>query len=222
MIREMRPCGSLLLLGVFLAIAGCASTKMTSRVDPAIVGNPFRKILVHGNFQDLDNREVAEDKLCEKIAAVSVSECVRALDLFFPGRQYSSEEMMQVLAANGIDGVLVVQPTNSGTQSSYIPQTSHTTGSASVAGNSVFGSSTTTTSGGYSISKPWATYASSLYSVERGNVVWYATAQSSGNAYASWHDLIRSACGKTIDKLANDGAIPTRRDAFPGHSPSRR
>lgn len=217
MIRGQRTLGSLLLVIAFVSTAGCASTKMTSRVDPAIVGSPLRKILVHGNFDDLENREVAEDHLCEKIATISVCECVRAIDLYFPGRRYSDEEIMQILATAGVDGVLVIQPTNSGTNSSYIPQTSYTTGSASVVGNSVIGSATTTTQGGYSISKPWATYAVSLYSVTSGNVVWYATAQSSGNAYADWHDLIRSASGKAIDKLISDGALPARRSAGTGN-----
>lgn len=213
MIGTKRGLADFVLVLVVMSIGGCASTRMTSKVDPVVVERPFRKILVHASFNDLEAREVAEDKLCAEMQNVSVCECAKSVQLFFPGRQYSAEEAAEILLNAGIDGVLILQPTGSGTNSHYVPPTSRTTSSARVSGNSIFGSSTTTTSGGYSVSKPWETYEASLYFVDSGDVVWYATAKASGNRYADAHDLIRSASAKAVEKLLGDRAIPARRNA---------
>jgi hypothetical protein len=106
-----------------------------------------------------------------------------------------------------VDAVLTLQPTGSGTSSTYVPQTSHTTGSATVIGNTVTGSSTTQTYGGYSIEKPWANSEVVLRSTSDGTVAWYATAASGGNAFAGWDDLINSASSKAVSKLVSDGVF---------------
>lgn len=200
-----------LVVPVLLAtvlVAGCASTRMTTQVNPELMGRTFSKVMVHGNFQNLEHRQLAEDKLCTDLARLSGCECLKSSEVFFPGEEYSAEQIASRLTELGIDAVLTLQPTGSGTSSTYVPQTSHTTGSATVIGNTVTGSSTTQTYGGYNINKPWANYEAVLLSTSDGHVAWYATARSGGNAFAGWDDLIRSASSKTVSKLVSDGVFP--------------
>jgi hypothetical protein len=215
MLPRMRPIIVVILRNANAAICilvtiafGCARTNLTSRINPETNSKHFTRILVHGNFPSLAHRQAAEDRLCSKIRQAAPScECVKALDTFFPGQEYSVDDIATRLTDLQIDGVLVIQPTGSGATTTYVPQSSYTTGTATVHGNTVSGSSTTQTYGGYDVSKPWANYEATLYSTSDGKVAWYATAESTGNAFADWSDLINSVCGKTVNKLTADGLV---------------
>ncbi|MCI0453177.1 MAG: hypothetical protein L0Z51_12470 [Candidatus Latescibacteria bacterium] len=199
----------LIASGLFtiLLAAGCASTDLTSQVNLEVARRGFTRVLVEGNFQSLEHRQIAEEKLCSELARLATCECVKASDVFFPGKQYSFDELKKRFAELGIDAVLTLQPTGGGTSSTYVPQTTQTTGNAQVIGNTITGSSTTQSYGGYNVSKPWSNFEASLWSTTDGEVAWYATAQSGGNAFAGWDDLIKSAAGKTVSKLVTDGVL---------------
>ncbi|MGF1614795.1 MAG: hypothetical protein ACFCVA_13045 [Gammaproteobacteria bacterium] len=137
------------VLGVLLT--GCATTRMTSQINSEVLGRSFGKVLVHGNFQNLEYRQLAEDKICTELSRIATCECLKSSEVFFPGQNYSSDEIASRLNELHIDAVLALQPTGSGKSSTYVPQTSHTTGSATIIGNTVTGSSTTQTYGGYNI-----------------------------------------------------------------------
>lgn len=196
-------------LGILLMISllGCASTRMTSQLNPEFSQQTFSKVLVHANFQSLEARQLAEEKICAELNALPECECVKSSDAFFPGREFSPEEVSARLAELAVDGVLTLEPTGSGSTSQYVPKSSTTTGNAQISGNTVRGSSTTTEYGGYNVSKPWASYEASLIATEDGETAWYATAATGGNAYANWKDLVRSAAGKTVSQLRADGAV---------------
>lgn len=205
--RQMKMSSSVaaVLLGVMLV--GCATTRITSQVNREVIGRSFGKVLVHGNFQNLEYRQLAESKLCSGLAEATGVACLKSAEVFFPGQEYSAEQIAERLSELQIDAVLTLQPTGSGTSSTYVPQTSHTTGRATVIGNTVTGSSTTQTYGGYYISKPWQNCEAVLWSTSDGKVVWYGTAASRGNAFAGWDDLINSASSKTVSKLVSDGVF---------------
>jgi len=205
MTLKIRNCSRLVLALIPSMLMACATTRMTSQANPEVAGRGFTKVLSYGNFQALEHRQQAEEKLCSELVHVSHWECLQASHVFFPGQAYSAEQIAARLTDLGIDGVLTLQPVGSGTSSSYIPQSSYTTGTASVSGNTVTGSSTTQTYGGYNVSKPWANLEAVLWSVADGQMAWYATATSKGNAFADWDDLIRSAAGKTASQLRADG-----------------
>ncbi len=59
-------------------LGGCASTRMTTQLKPALMGRTFAKVMVHGNFQDLEHRQLAEEKLCADLARLSGCECLRS------------------------------------------------------------------------------------------------------------------------------------------------
>jgi hypothetical protein len=190
-----------------ILLVGCAVTRMTSQINPECLGHRFEKVLVYGNFQSLEQRQLAEEKLCSKLTHTATCECLKSSDVFFPGQEYSGMEIGNRLFTLGIDGVLTFQPMSSGTSSTYTPPTSYTTGSAQIFGNTIIGSSRTHTYGGYNVSKPWSNYKAVLWSTAERRVVWYATGTAGGNAFAGWDDLIKSAAGKTVSQLAADGVL---------------
>ena len=208
--RRARRRSRVVLALLSTLLAGCATTRMTSQVNPELMDRGFDKVLVQCSFQSLEHRQLAEEKLCEEISRTAGCQCLKSSDVFFPGEEHSAEQIASRVAELDIDGVLTLQPTGSGTSSTYVPQTTHTTGSAKVSGNTITGSSTTQTYGGYNISKPWAAWEAILRSTADGRVAWYATAASGGNAFAGWDDLIRSASTKTVAKLIADGVLHPR------------
>ena len=78
---------------------------------------------------------------------------------------------------------------------------------ATVIGNTVSGRSTSTTTGGYSVDKPWAEYEAVVFDVVSGQTVWIASMKSGGNAFADWGDLARSMAKTTSERLWNDGVV---------------
>lgn len=195
---------SIFLLSTFL---GCASTKLTSKVNSSFADYRFRKLMVFGNFPNLEYRQLAEEKLCSDIQKKSQCQCVKSLDVFFPAQEYSADEVQNQLRLLNIDGFLTLQATGAGTTSAYIPRTTQTTGTAYINGNTVTGSSKTQEYGGYSLSKPWANYEVVLRSTENGSVAWYATAVSKGDVFTDWDNLIKSASGKTVNRLVDEGLL---------------
>jgi len=192
---------------VVFGLAACASTDIRSQVDAAIANaGGYQKIMVFVAIDELGLRQDAENEF-EKRLADGESVVVPAHQLFFPGREYSAEELGATLADAGVGGVLVVQPATSGTQVTRGPKRTTTEVEASAYGNRLSGTATTTESGGYRFVKPWAKYEAVLHDATSGEVVWVASMSSGGNAFADWGDLIRSMARKTADQLLEDGVL---------------
>ncbi len=180
---------------------------MTSLVNPEATGLRFQKVLVHGAFWSLGHQKLAEDQICENLVYHTDRECLKSYEVFFPGEDYTAEQIRRKLAALDIDGVLALKPTGAGESSTYLSQMSHTTTTATVIGNAVHGSSTTVTSGGNRLVTQWANYEVFMLSTIDDKIAWYATAASKGNALLGWDDLIWSASRKTVRKLISDGVF---------------
>ncbi|MGB9430155.1 MAG: hypothetical protein WCC11_09845, partial [Gammaproteobacteria bacterium] len=185
---------------------------------------PFTTVLVFGGFANLEQRQYAEDQLCEYFGDFANVRCLESLKIFFPGETYSSQQITSRVAELHVDGVVILKPTASGTSSVYIPPTTETSWTANVSANTyvnpysdtaytngtVNGSSTTHTYGGFSIHKPWASFQATLWSTADNKIAWYATADSRGGGFAKWDDLIESAAEKTAKKLVADGVLQPR------------
>ena len=198
-----------LLLIIFL-FSGCARTSINSMTNSDYFDHSFKKILVEGNFEDLDHRRDAEEEMCRKLEEFQECECIQYSTVIFPGEEISEKKLAELIEEFQIDGILVLQTTESGSSSYYVPPTTYTSGSTTIPtlqGSRVYGSSTSTTSGGYTASNPWAKFEVSLISTRSGHVVWYATASSKGNTHTNRNELIRSAAGKAINQLESDGII---------------
>jgi hypothetical protein len=173
-------------------------------VAPEVRGRVFHSVLVVGRFADLGIRRDAEYRLANH----SVSghfQFVPSVDLFFPGREYSPEEMRRVLREHSIDATLVITPGQYGSSSGYIPPTY--TSSCTAWNSAGCTQVTTSQSGGVAYSKPWQEFSATLYDANSGSSVWVATAGTGGNAYARAVTLVRSMVDKTADRLVQDGLV---------------
>lgn len=188
-----------------IVIIGCARTTMTSVPSPALGGRTFQTVLVFGNIGDLALRTDLETRMAAN-ASDGDHVFIPSHKLFFPGRQYSNEEVRTILASNHVDATLVVSPGETGASSGYIPPT-YTSSCTAWNSNSGCTQVTTSQAGGFSYSKPWAQFSAQLYDVRTGESVWVATATTGGNAYASASTLVRSMADKTAHQLANDGLL---------------
>jgi hypothetical protein len=126
--------------------------------------------------------------------------------LFFPGRDYTGEQTVEVMRQNGIDATLVISPGEAGSTQGYVPPT-YSTQCTRFNMSSGCTEATTTTTGGVSYSRPWAQFSAKLSDAANGVVVWVATATTSGSAFAHSTDLVQSMADKTLERLKADRVI---------------
>jgi hypothetical protein len=204
----MQKFKTLVFVSLLFLFFGCIGTKITSQKNTQLPDRHYERLLVICCFTDLELRQRAENKFCSDINRLSICECLKSYELFFPGKEYSADEVAKLLAENKIDGILTLQTTDRGVKSQYIPN--HQSQTQTFMKDTIMERTTTTNYGGYSVSKPWEKYVINLFSILDNQVAWYATASSSGNAYTSWGNLIETASNTTVKKLINDGVIPQK------------
>ena len=159
------------------------------------------------DFADIEYKQAIEEKIKYEADRKNI-ECLMSYEMSF----MNNDEINEILFKEGVDAVLVILPTASGTNSYYVPPTTETKTKGTIQrdywGHYSFKSkSTTTTSGGYSGTKPWTRVFAELYDIETGDKVWNASASTGGNAWANFKTCLRSAGGKIIVKLDQDGFI---------------
>lgn len=217
---------TLTVLGV-----GCARMSMTSIPAPEIRGRTFRNVLVVADISDLRLRMTMEDHFrspSEDGCAASVRQqgfvsaqrdsavtaCLggrlrfrSAHEVFFPGRDYSEDEVVAALRQYGIDATLVITPGASGSTEGFVPPNYSTT----CTGFSLTtGCTPTQSSGIVFLSRQWAQFSVKLYDATNGMVVWVAIATSGGNGFAQSADLLRSMADETLERLRADGVLEVR------------
>lgn len=190
---------SVVTLVLIQALSGCAWTSVSSHVLTGYQKHSYGHILVMAQM-NLERREQAETRVCERFEDYGVS-AIRAIDVMFPGKEYSSEELAKIMQTNGIDGVLILEDGEASESYYYMPKTESTTHSGSWVGNTYYGRSKTTSIGGYSYSKPRCTFSASFVDFQTGDVVWTSFANSRGNAYASQGTLLNSVSDETVQDL---------------------
>ena len=202
---KTKTVGAWTLAGVALGIAACATTSMNSLPSPELGGRTFHNILVVAAFADLGIRRETEDRFA---AADSEGRFrfVPSYQLFFPGRQYTSDETGALLRQHQIDATLVIFPGQAGATSGYVPPT-YTSGCTVWSPTAGCSEVTTTQTGGYSYQKPWAQFTAQLYDPTTGQTVWMASATTGGNAFASAVTLVHSMADKTVQRLMQDNVI---------------
>lgn len=196
------------ILALSASASACVSTQLTSMKAPEANGVRFSRFLVLASVEDLEMRQFAErqlqdlvevdrsagagrracDPVCRYPAGVSDSTTfVPDYSLLHPRRSYTQAPLREVLTENEIQAVLVLFPRETGVEESYIPPsfaTSCTNWNATT-------SCSTSAFGGGTVSKPWARFSARLYSAQKGETLWIATANSGGSALSSLRDLIR-------------------------------
>ena len=196
---------------VSVIAAGCARTSITSRVSEELRHRRYYTIFIIAAIHDLELKDAMEDKISKSLDGYGIRS-FQDNEEFFPGTTYLLKDYSYFFKQRRVDGVLVVVPVAYGTAQAYIPPTttSETHGSLRSDGFGGFyyeGSTESSTSGGYNVSKPWAEFMATLYDARQGDAVWYATANTKGNALASNKTLVRSMGGKTVKQLHEDGLL---------------
>ncbi len=205
-----------LISGLFILIllAGCAATKVTSFRDPAFSAVNYERVLVVIPFADFELEQTAETAFVDEFAVNGIY-CTAAIKLFSPTRNYTKQEIDQMLREQNIDAILSITLTDARTDSTYVPEstTSTTSGKINVIGDTGYYSGITTTQryGGYYISKPHVSFKGTLFDVKTGKVAWVSTATTRGNAYATAKIMANSAAEAIVGKLLEDGLIKSKR-----------
>jgi len=199
-----------LVVPLATAFAGCAWTGIESQVLPTYSGSQFSNIGVLVDLPDPILQRDAEKRFVAELQAAGVK-AVAYSSLVPLTIRSSPDERLEIFDDRGADAVLHVFCTSAGSTSFYVPQTSTLTGSVNPATGDVW--ATSTTYGGYSMSKPWADYVVELIGLRSGDVVWIGYSETRGNAFADSKTLLRSLADKTADQIVKDGVVVSSRSS---------
>ncbi len=162
---------TIFVLLALLTLAGCMSVDMFSQRNPQWHGQPLKRIMVIGNFENLVYRHYSEQQMCEYIGDYSDTKCLQSLDYLFAG-QNEKPQLADVLNREKVDGVIYISTQAYGTSIINRPMIF----------NAVLWPSGFSTMIGYGgpVTVQWANYSVKLY-VMSGMVVWNANADANGN-----------------------------------------
>jgi hypothetical protein len=124
------------LAGCVALMSSCAATRITSVRDPSASKSTYRTIFVIAPFSDLESRTTAENIFIAKLGERGVRG-VSSIAMMPPTKRYTEVELARILDESGADSVLIVTLTDAYTQQTYVPESSSTTGSATLYGNVV-------------------------------------------------------------------------------------
>ena len=188
-----------------LLVVGCARTRISSLVAPEARGRTYDRILVVFPISDIEWRRTAEEEF-GKAYGGQQAVFIPSYKVFFPGRQYTNDEISQLLTDHQVDAALVITLGDAGTSTTRTA--TQTTARCTIWTSSqgcVQASATTT--GGNDISKPWANFTAVLLDASTGSTVWVASARTGGNAFAGTGTLLRSMAQRTVQQLRSDGIV---------------
>jgi len=192
----------LLLFFVPFFLIGCASTNISSFRNPDIDFSNYKKIMVYGNSRDIDFRKTLEADLVNAFTEKNIT-AVSSIDLISPIKEYSSEEIQNIFIENNIDGYLSVAVVSATEESAYVPQRSHTNYRSQYVNGKLTSVPYTTTSGGYSVSYPKASFDIILTDIKTGQVAFKATANSEGDEFSDMKTISKSLAEKIAEEYIN-------------------
>lgn len=102
----MRILSAMLVVGALGT--GCVSTEIRGSVTPEFRDAHFSKLMVYAEVKDNAWRDIVESSMAHAASSASL-DVFRSTDLLTESRPYSDEETAQILAANGIDGLVRVK-----------------------------------------------------------------------------------------------------------------
>lgn len=191
---------------VLLFLSSCATTGISSIVNPKFVQKSFKKVVIAAPFSDIALRKQTEQEFTCQFIMTSVL-AIPSLDVIPPFKDYSESEIVEILKKNKVDAVLVVALKDFWMSNTYIPKSSSTSGTVSAFGGAFHYQSYTQEHGGHYVSKPRLEFDVRLFDTETGEPIWMATSLTKGNAFANYKTLCISLAGKVVDKLIEDNVI---------------
>ena len=192
----------LFIVLVSFLFVGCAVTKISSFKNPDIDFSSYKKILVCGNCRDIDFRKTLEADLVAAFTEKSIL-AVASIDIISPVKEYTPEELSNILARNNIDGFLSVEMLAAAEETTYVPQQTYTHYRSEYVNGKLITVPYTTTSGGYSLSYPKASFEIILTDISTGQIAFKATANSEGDEFSDMKTISKSLSKKIVEEYLN-------------------
>ena len=187
----------LLLLIILLFLISCATTKISSFINPDIDISNYKNILVFGYIRDIEIRKTLESDIVSVFIENNLN-CISSINIFSPLKDYSEQEREEILIKNNIDGIITVCIISSGENSVYIPQQTHTNYHSQYVNGQLISIPYTTTSGGYSVSYPKANFEITLTDIASGKLAYKATANSEGDEFSDMKTISKSLAKEIV------------------------
>jgi len=211
-IKSIRIYGLVALLLTSSAASAFRSTDIESYTDPDYTGYQPKKVMlvVEGASQEM--RTEIEERLTKEFEKKGV-EAIPNRKLFPPTREFSTEERMKVLEAQGVDSALVVTIGESASQVMAIA--TQTRGTAQMnakptsgGGYSATGTMNSTSQNIYS-AKSKAEFSAVLFDAAKNRTAWYADVQvkAKGTLFVGEKGDAKGLVGAVIEGLEDDGHL---------------
>ncbi len=195
-----------------ILISSCVSTETTSFVDPSFKGKKFQKICVLADFNDLKYKQKLEREFLEIFKDNNIN-AVSGTQLFPPTREWTQEQMQDILVKDAVDGYLLVSWKDKNIHDTYKPGQAITETKGEVKkkdGKDVYTEKTVTSHTSGTVEREFKSFfEAKLIDINSKNNAWIATSySSSGEWFGSDYDLIMESYAKDIvKKLKEDGLI---------------
>ncbi|WP_445946607.1 hypothetical protein [Shewanella sp.] len=186
-----------------LLVSGCANTNMKTYVDPEHQGKSYSKVLIDLPNANFEFKEIVLSELCGALKKRSVV-CLAKEDLLPPTREYSDNQLFQIIEKNEIEGWLVLQIGSGGSSSQYIG--SQTFGSATLYGNSAYGSANSMAM--YSFNRQQG-YSIVMYDMHTKHKAFIMEASTSASGLANITNSVfaESLASKIIKEMESNGFL---------------
>lgn len=202
----------LFLLALVNFFISCASTETTTFTDPSFRGKQYGKICVLADISDLKYKQKLEKEVVKNLAGAG-TQFILGSAIFPPTREWSEDQMHEVLTNENVDGYLLITWKDKQVQETFRPGStvSETKGEVKKErGKDVYRERTVTTQTGGSVEREFLSYfEAKLIDVNTKGTAWIATSYSqSGEWFGSDYDLIMESYSKDIvENLIKDGFI---------------
>lgn len=187
----------ILTILIVLFFSACMQTHIQSIRDPELSYKSYRRIVVLANFKDIESRQMAEQVFVDGISRYHVL-CAPSTELFDASIRHSNEEILDTLKSQRVDGILVITLSDVDVEQIYVPPSSTTSGKARVWGDTVYFDSTTTTYGGYFVSRQRVKFEIKMLDVANGKISWQASTITRGTNFTDIKGLMESLADSTI------------------------
>ena len=193
-----------ILISISVGTSGCVRTKLSSSLSPDWTPVELERVLVFFASPDLGIRRGFETRF-QAWSYRLPTDFIPSIEILFPGKAYSEEEVRTLLNEHGVDAVLIATEGSSGVTETALPTTATTSCTLWSSSQGCIQAQTQVTGG--VARKPWASYTVRLVDAVQMETLWMATGNSRGSAFSDWEDLRNSLVDATIFKLAEDGIL---------------
>ena len=203
----MRRIGFLLFLLLSLVIVSTgvvhSMTGITSLINPRATVKQYQKILVVSAFPDIDQKIKMEKQLSKELRKkADIRACIRESELSDRKHSTKRQSIEQLLAQNGIDGILMIGPSCSAVDTKTLQDAGLTASIADLFKNQVT-ASPSVTSTNIALHMPDSPYTVSLLSYRNGLSVLTWTMHLSATA-------VKNTATVIVNQLIIDGVIQAK------------